>query len=153
MSFVYCCRGYRKRINEQNTNNTSSYQRLNDIGLENYRIVEQGGGVGGTWYWNNYPGVACDVPADVYSFSWNQNKSWSGPFPGAAEIQVFNINNVKIDIKIFKNSIFSGLSCWHCGQVWHLAPHHIQHQRCRDGVAGGGGQVEDGHWGWGGHPL
>ena len=86
-----------------NTNNTSSYQRLNDIGLENYRIVEQGGGVGGTWYWNNYPGVACDVPADVYSFSWNQNKSWSGPFPGAAEIQVFNVN-VNISIRLCHES-------------------------------------------------
>ena len=44
--------------------------------------------MGGTWYWNKYPGVACDVSADVYSFSWNLNRSWSCAYPGAKEIQV-----------------------------------------------------------------
>ena len=44
--------------------------------------------MGGTWYWNKYPGVACDISADVYSFSWNPNRSWSCGFPGAEEIQV-----------------------------------------------------------------
>ena len=44
--------------------------------------------MGDTWHWNKYPGVACDVPADVYSFSWNPNRAWSSSYPGADEIQV-----------------------------------------------------------------
>jgi len=40
--------------------------RLRDKGIENIRIVERGGDVGGTWYWNRYPGVACDVVAYDY---------------------------------------------------------------------------------------
>ena len=40
--------------------------RLREKGVESIRIVERGGDVGGTWYWNRYPGVACDVVAYDY---------------------------------------------------------------------------------------
>src|SRR6478735_5851525 len=40
--------------------------RLRERGVESIRIVERGGDVGGTWYWNRYPGAACDVSAYDY---------------------------------------------------------------------------------------
>jgi cation diffusion facilitator CzcD-associated flavoprotein CzcO len=40
--------------------------RLREKGVESIRIVERGGDVGGTWYWNRYPGAACDVSAYDY---------------------------------------------------------------------------------------
>jgi cation diffusion facilitator CzcD-associated flavoprotein CzcO len=40
--------------------------RLRAVGVESIRIVERGADVGGTWYWNRYPGVACDVVAYDY---------------------------------------------------------------------------------------
>ena len=40
--------------------------RLRQKGVENIRIVERGADVGGTWYWNRYPGVACDVVSYDY---------------------------------------------------------------------------------------
>src|SRR6516162_5562991 len=40
--------------------------RLREVGVESIRIVERGADVGGTWYWNRYPGVACDVVAYDY---------------------------------------------------------------------------------------
>ena len=40
--------------------------RLREKGIESVRIVERGADVGGTWYWNRYPGVACDVSAYDY---------------------------------------------------------------------------------------
>ncbi len=40
--------------------------RLREKGVESIRIVERGSDVGGTWYWNRYPGVACDVVAYDY---------------------------------------------------------------------------------------
>jgi len=40
--------------------------RLRERGVESIRIVERGADVGGTWYWNRYPGVACDVPSYDY---------------------------------------------------------------------------------------
>ena len=40
--------------------------RLRQAGVDDIRIVEKGGGFGGTWYWNRYPGAQCDVESYVY---------------------------------------------------------------------------------------
>ena len=40
--------------------------RLRESGYESIRLVEKAGDVGGTWYWNRYPGAACDVESYVY---------------------------------------------------------------------------------------
>ena len=40
--------------------------RLREAGVEDVRIIEQGGDFGGTWYWNRYPGAACDVESYIY---------------------------------------------------------------------------------------
>ena len=40
--------------------------RLRQQGIENFRILEKGGDFGGTWYWNRYPGIACDIESYVY---------------------------------------------------------------------------------------
>ena len=40
--------------------------RLTEAGVKRVRIIEKGGDFGGTWYWNRYPGAACDVESYVY---------------------------------------------------------------------------------------
>ena len=40
--------------------------RLREAGVEGIRIIEKGGDFGGTWYWNRYPGAACDIESYVY---------------------------------------------------------------------------------------
>ena len=40
--------------------------QLRKAGIERIRIVDQAGGIGGTWYWNRYPGVMCDVESYIY---------------------------------------------------------------------------------------
>jgi cyclohexanone monooxygenase len=42
------------------------WQKLSAAGFTDVRFCEKGGDVGGTWYWNRYPGVACDVEAYSY---------------------------------------------------------------------------------------
>ncbi|MGD0311351.1 MAG: NAD(P)/FAD-dependent oxidoreductase [Acidimicrobiales bacterium] len=39
---------------------------LRKAGIERIRIIDQAGGIGGTWYWNRYPGVMCDVESYIY---------------------------------------------------------------------------------------
>ena len=39
---------------------------LRKAGVERIRIIDQAGGIGGTWYWNRYPGVMCDVESYIY---------------------------------------------------------------------------------------
>ncbi|MCI4644004.1 MAG: NAD(P)-binding protein, partial [Hyphomonadaceae bacterium] len=41
-------------------------KELRDAGIDNFRMIEQAGDFGGTWYWNRYPGVRCDIEAYVY---------------------------------------------------------------------------------------
>lgn len=63
--------------------------RLREMGLS-YRGFEQASGVGGTWYWNRYPGAGSDSESWVYSFTFSkeleQDWTWSRRFPGQAEI-------------------------------------------------------------------
>jgi cation diffusion facilitator CzcD-associated flavoprotein CzcO len=40
--------------------------KLRQAGIDDFRIIEKGGGLGGTWYWNRYPGAQCDVESYVY---------------------------------------------------------------------------------------
>ena len=40
--------------------------RLREAGIESIRVIEKGGDFGGTWYWNRYPGAACDVESYIY---------------------------------------------------------------------------------------
>ena len=40
--------------------------RLREAGIENIRVIDRGGDFGGTWYWNRYPGVQCDVESYSY---------------------------------------------------------------------------------------
>ena len=55
------------------------------------KVLEQGGGVGGTWYWNRYPGARCDVESwdYCYSFSEELNKewNWSERYPTQPELE------------------------------------------------------------------
>ncbi len=39
---------------------------LHDCGVTSFRIIDQAGDFGGTWYWNRYPGVRCDIESYVY---------------------------------------------------------------------------------------
>ncbi|MFT4561505.1 MAG: cyclohexanone monooxygenase [Gammaproteobacteria bacterium] len=45
--------------------------RLRQLGLS-ARVYERGGGVGGTWYWNRYPGARCDTESVTYSYSFSE---------------------------------------------------------------------------------
>ena len=40
--------------------------RLREAGVKDIRIIEKGGDFGGTWYWNRYPGAACDIESYIY---------------------------------------------------------------------------------------
>ncbi len=53
-------------------------------------VIEKGGGVGGTWYWNRYPGARCDVPSMEYSYQFDhqlqQEWNWSERYSPQPEI-------------------------------------------------------------------
>ena len=63
--------------------------KLQEHGQTDFLVVEKGGDVGGTWRDNTYPGAACDVPSQLYSFSFAPNPVWSRSFSPQPEIQSY----------------------------------------------------------------
>lgn len=93
--------------------------RLKQRGVKSFALLEKAGRVGGTWRENTYPGVACDVPSHLYSFSFEQNPEWSRVFAPGWEIQKY---------------------CERCVETYGLASHLRLGTEVRDV------RFEDGRW-------
>jgi cyclohexanone monooxygenase len=98
--------------------------RLRGLGL-NARIYEAGGGVGGTWYWNRYPGARCDVESMQYSFSFSeeldQQWDWSEKYAPQAEILAYANHvadrfglrpHIAFDTRVTAASFDEAEKCW-----------------------------------------
>src|SRR5215213_805780 len=68
------------------------------------QVLEAGGGVGGTWYWNRYPGARCDSESHAYCYSFSEDLmrewEWSERYPEQPEIMRY-LNHVadRFDLK------------------------------------------------------
>jgi cation diffusion facilitator CzcD-associated flavoprotein CzcO len=77
--------------------------RLRDAGLK-VRCVEDGGGVGGTWYWNRYPGCRFDSESETYGYTFSkelqQEWNWKEHYSGQPENERYlNFVADKFDLK------------------------------------------------------
>ena len=63
--------------------------KLDQEGFGDYLIVEAGDEVGGTWYWNTYPGIAVDIPSASYQFSFEQRPDWSRTYARGGELKAY----------------------------------------------------------------
>lgn len=63
--------------------------QLKKAGYKNIRILEKAQDLGGTWFHNTYPGVACDVPSHYYCYSFYRNPKWSQKFAPGNEIHQY----------------------------------------------------------------
>lgn len=61
--------------------------RLRRRGHTSFVILERSDGVGGSWRDNTYPGVACDIPSHLYSYSFRTNPDWSRLYSPGHEIR------------------------------------------------------------------
>ena len=59
---------------------------LRRLGID-FTVYEKAERLGGTWRENTYPGLACDVPAHSYTYSFARNPDWSRFYAGGDEIQ------------------------------------------------------------------
>ena len=75
------------------------------LNLHNFILLERRSEVGGTWYDNQYPGCCCDVPSNLYSYSFEPNSQWDYFFGRQHEIRKY-LN--------------------HCADKYHIRP-HIRH--------------------------
>jgi len=63
--------------------------KLQEAGETDFVVIEKGSDVGGTWRDNTYPGAECDVPSQLYSYSFAPNPEWSRSFSPQPEIQAY----------------------------------------------------------------
>lgn len=100
-------------------------------------VFEAGDGVGGTWYWNCYPGARCDVDSMQYSYSWSpelqQEWKWTERYPTQAEILRY-INHVadRFDLRrdISLNAKVTGGQWLADGQRWLVRTEQGQEATC-----------------------
>lgn len=62
---------------------------LDRAGMADYLMIEAGDGVGGTWHWNTYPGIAVDIPSFSYQFSFEQSARWSRTYAPGRELKSY----------------------------------------------------------------
>jgi cyclohexanone monooxygenase len=77
--------------------------RLRKLGLS-ARVIETGDGVGGTWYWNRYPGARCDVESLEYQYGFDDEvqKGWTWSERYSAQPEILRYQNYvadKLDLK------------------------------------------------------
>jgi cation diffusion facilitator CzcD-associated flavoprotein CzcO len=67
----------------------ASIRLRRETGLRDVLILEKADRLGGTWRDNTYPGAACDIPSQLYSFEFAPNPDWSRVFAEQDEIQAY----------------------------------------------------------------
>jgi cation diffusion facilitator CzcD-associated flavoprotein CzcO len=60
--------------------------KLREAGIDSFLVIEKADDIGGTWWFNTYPGCACDIPSHLYSFSFDRNPAWSRMYAEQPEI-------------------------------------------------------------------
>ncbi len=63
--------------------------KLKEAGFTDFTVYEKADRLGGTWRENTYPGIACDVPSHLYSYSFAPNPDWSHCYSPGAEIEAY----------------------------------------------------------------
>jgi len=63
--------------------------KLEEAGQGDFTLYEKADRLGGTWRENTYPGIACDVPSHLYSYSFEPNAGWSHRYSPGGEIQAY----------------------------------------------------------------
>ena len=95
--------------------------KLTEAGFTDFTVYEKSERVGGTWHENTYPGVACDVPSHLYSYSFDLNPSWSHVFSPGSEIRGYFENVAArhgiVDAIRFGEEV---VSCTFSDGRWHL---------------------------------
>ncbi|MGQ0696720.1 MAG: flavin-containing monooxygenase [Panacagrimonas sp.] len=95
--------------------------QLKRLGVDDFTIYEKGHEVGGTWRENRYPGLACDVPAHYYTYSFEPNPEWHHRFARGPEIQNY-MRHIADKYDLRRHIVFGeeGSDARFDGRRWHL---------------------------------
>ncbi len=96
---------------------------LGKEGIDDFVILERAGDIGGTWRDNTYPGIAVDIPAQAYQFSYELKPTWSRVFARGSEVKAYVdqcADNYYIRSHIRLNSEVMARTWDEANQLWRL---------------------------------
>ena len=95
--------------------------KLKQAGLVDFTVYEKADRVGGTWRENTYPGLSCDVPSHLYSYSFALNPDWSHLYSPGEEIEAY-FERVAVDHDVLSHIRFGDevVSCTFSDGHWLL---------------------------------
>jgi cation diffusion facilitator CzcD-associated flavoprotein CzcO len=113
-----------------------------DAPQRQFMLFEKSAGVGGTWRENTYPGVACDVPSHLYSFSFDQKPDWSRMYAPGPEIWAYleacaDKHGVRPHLRF--NMAVTGLTWEEAHGFWRVRLSTGENVTARSVVCGAGG--------------
>jgi len=102
--------------------------KLTEAGISDFTVYEKADRVGGTWRENTYPGLSCDVPSHLYSYSFALTSEWSYRFAPGPEIEAY-LERVAAEHGVMERVRFGDAvsRCEFSDGRWHLttaAGHH-----------------------------
>jgi cyclohexanone monooxygenase len=109
--------------------------RLREVGVESIRIVERAADVGGTWYWNRYPGISCDVVSYDYlplldELDYVPREHYAGGEEIFAHCQAIARKYNLYELAVFQTTVTS--TVWdEAEQMWYVETDRGDHMRAR----------------------
>ncbi|EDY86818.1 monooxygenase [gamma proteobacterium HTCC5015] len=101
----------------------SALIKLKKQGVHNVRILDMSQRIGGTWANNDYPGLRCDIPSEMYSLGYAPNPQWSRTYAPQAEIQQYLegvAQQFNITDQIQLNTEVTAARWQEKEQLWHI---------------------------------
>jgi cation diffusion facilitator CzcD-associated flavoprotein CzcO len=95
--------------------------RLKQEGIEDFVVLEREADVGGTWWSNSYPGCQCDIPSNLYSFSFAPKPDWTRAYPLRDELVAYLkdcaerfgvMPHVRLDTELLEATWVAERQCW-----------------------------------------
>jgi cation diffusion facilitator CzcD-associated flavoprotein CzcO len=99
--------------------------KLKESGFTDFTVYEKADRLGGTWRENTYPGLSCDVPSHLYSYSFAPNPDWSHLYSPGPEIQAY-FERVADEYGVVPYISFGDevVRCRFTGGRWHIETAH-----------------------------
>ncbi|MCM6777603.1 NAD(P)/FAD-dependent oxidoreductase [Nocardia sp. CDC159] len=94
---------------------------IKQAGFTNLTVLEKGSDVGGVWHWNRYPGLTCDVPAQIYQFSFAPKPDWTHIFASGEDIRRYHRDVVErfgLDARLRLDTEVTALDYDEVGSCW-----------------------------------
>src|SRR5690349_6099586 len=96
---------------------------LKRAGIDDFKLIEAGDGVGGAWHWNRYPGLQVDIPSFSYQFSYAKRSDWSRVYAPGDELKAYAedcVDRFGLRDRLQLNTLITGAEWNEDDRLWHL---------------------------------